>query len=183
MTETFFGELYNEAESGVSQAAIPAGDDYLGIVTRAEQHDDKMIFLTLQVQEGAQQGRDSDVSLYFPQPGDKRGTRVYFVKKVAGFMGYPDVKAAFLAADNAPTKTQAMELIASTLLNKTVRFSVNLRGEGDYAGTNELKETKAIQITDKVQVVAEASPNGEVADAPSPAPAPVVTTPSDVVPF
>lgn len=141
MTSINFDELYKAAETGVAKAAVPTGD-YEIVVSRSDPYDGKMIYLTLNVLDGPLAGKDSDVNIYFPKEGDKRGTQVYFAKKMAGFMGFPDVKAALLAARNAPDDDSALSLIADTLKDKRVRASVKLIEEGQYEGTNELQETR-----------------------------------------
>lgn len=143
MTSQFFKDLFNDAESGVSGAAIPAADDLDVVVTRADPlAQSSMIFLTLTVQNGPSAGKDSDVGLYFPKEGSKRGARVFFAKKVAGLLSYPDVKAAFQAADNAPSVEAGFASIANALLGKAVKADLGLRSDGEYAGSNELKATR-----------------------------------------
>lgn len=144
MTSINFEDLYTVAETGVASQAIPGGD-YDSVVVRANPYpQSSIIFLELEVMNGPLQGKRSDVSIYFPKEGDKKGTQIYFAKKMGGFMGYPDVKAALLAARNAPSDDQALELIAGTLGEKQVRATLALREDGDYAGTNQLEATKRI---------------------------------------
>ena len=144
MTSINFEDLYTVAETGVASQAIPGGD-YDSVVARANPYaQSSMIFLELEVLNGPLQGKKSDVGIYFPKEGDKKGTQIFFAKKMGGFMGYPDVKAALLAARNAPSDEQALELIAGTLAEKQVRATLKLVEEGEYAGKNELQATKRI---------------------------------------
>lgn len=144
MTSINFGELYTIAETGVVSSAVPEGG-YDTVVVRSDPYaPSSLIYLSLEILNGPAAGKRSDVSIYFPKEGDKRGTHMYFARKMGGFMGYPDVKAALLAARNAPTDEAALELIAGTLLGKQIHVTLTLRSEGEYAGTNELAETKRI---------------------------------------
>jgi hypothetical protein len=101
-----------------------------------------MAFLTLTVLSGPQMGKQSEVSIVFPKEDAKRGARFYFVNRVQGFLAYPDVKAAFQAADQAPEFSDGLQLICDVLKGKKVHGEVNLVTEGNYAGQNELVSTK-----------------------------------------
>lgn len=174
MTSTFFKDLYTEAESGVSQASVPAGKYDVVVSRTGTKSDSSMLFLTLQVLNGPAAGKESEVGLWFPTEAAKRGARIFFTRKIAGFIAYPDVKAAFAAADGAPDADSAFKLIAQTLEGKQVTAELGMRSEGEYAGSNELKSTGTIEgsmgapvapaAVQQVQVPAEATapatPNG-----------------------
>jgi hypothetical protein len=161
-----FKELFDEAETGVVQSSVPEGT-YDVVVTAARPFaQSSLIFLTLQILNGPSAGKETDVSLYFPGEGAKRGARVYFARKMAGFIAYPDVKAAGQASDNAPTVEAALELIANALIGKQVVAEIGLRTDGEYAGSNELKATRAPD-----GVVRPAAPTAAVNPVTQPAPA------------
>lgn len=141
MANIQFGDLLNEAETGKVGGGIPAGTYDTEVVDA--RGGEKQIWLTLQVKNGPAAGKETDVSLYFPDESAKRGARVFFTRKIAGLIGYPDVKAAFQSAENAPTPEAGLTVIANALLGKTVTADIGLRTDGDYAGSNELKSTKA----------------------------------------
>lgn len=144
MASTTFRELYDEIDSGqVTSSSIPEGV-YDVTVTRAQPlSTSNMVFLTLQVLNGPAAGKETDVSLWFPNENAKRGARIYFHKKFAGFATYPDVKQALSQAAEAATDETAFELIAGSLEGKNVTATVALTSSGQYAGQNELRETKA----------------------------------------
>lgn len=145
MTSKYFGELYNDAETGSVAASIPKGT-YDVVVTGARPRaESSLIFLTLQVLNGPMQGKEADVSLYFPKEGDSRGARVFFMKKINAFVSYPDVKAAFQAADGAPDRESGFQHIADALIGKQLVADVGLQTEGNYAGNNELAATRPMQ--------------------------------------
>jgi hypothetical protein len=170
LVSTSFKELYDEAESGSVGGNVPAGPYDMIVTGTRVLETSNLIFLTLQVLNGPQQGKEIDVNLFIPHAESKRGARVFFVKKINGFIAYPDVKAAFQAADNAPDIKSGFEFIAGALVGKQVVAEVGLRTEGEYAGSNELISTKPMQSTIPTQ-------NGQVIEGPSvmqsPAPAPV----------
>lgn len=163
MTSTYFGDLFDEAESGVAAASVPTGDYDVVVTDARARAQSSIIFLTFQVLNGPAQGKEAEVSLYFPTEDAKRGARIYFARKIAGLIAYPDVKAAFQAADNAPSVESGFEHIAGTLIGKQVKAELSLRTDGDYAGSNELKSTKSLA--------------GAPAPAATPAAAPAQTVP------
>lgn len=170
---TSFKDLFDEAESGSVGGNVPAGPYDMIVTGTRVLETSNLIFLTLQVLNGPQQGKEIDVNLYFPTPESKRGARIFFVKKVNGFIAYPDVKAAFQAADNAPDAKSGFEFIAQALVGKQVAADIALRTDGDYAGSNELSSTKPLASTIPTQ-------NGQAA---AQAPAPVAAgMPSDSAP-
>src|SRR5574342_666599 len=139
-----FKELFDQAESGVFVASIPTGT-YSVVVTDARPRaESNLIFLTLQVLDGPAAQKQTEVNLYFPKEGDRPFATTMFLKKIAGFMAYPDVKAAGQSANNAPTTEAALQLIADALVGKTGKADVVLRGQdaGQYAGSNELSATQ-----------------------------------------
>jgi hypothetical protein len=180
MSSTYFGDLYTQAETGVTSAVVPEGT-YDVVVNGARPNiKGNQIWLTLQVLSGPDAGKGSDVSLYFPKPGDSPGARTFFVRKAAGFIAYPDVAAAFQAADNAPDIESGFAHIATALEGKQVSAEITLRKEGAYAGTNELRATKSLQNTPAPAPVAQAA--APVA-APAPVQEPVAVNANSEVPF
>jgi hypothetical protein len=164
---SFFKDLYDEAESGSVGASVPEGTYDVAVVESRAYAESSLIFLTLQVLNGPAAGKQSDVNLYFPGEGSKRGAHLYFTRKIAGLASYPDVKSAFQAADGAPSAEAGFELIADALIGKQIVAEIGLRTDGDYAGSNELRSTKPM-----------ASP---LSQAPVAAPAPE-TTPATLPP-
>jgi hypothetical protein len=140
-----FGDLFDQAEQGDVSSAIPGGTYDLACVGARPHNPDtsSIIFLTMNVLNGPQQGKDIDVSMYVPKPGDKAFASTMFGRKIRGFLSYPDVKAAGRAMDTAPDRASGFEFLASALTGKIVSADVGLRTDGAYAGTNELKATKA----------------------------------------
>ena len=180
MVSKYFGDLFDSAESGTVAASIPKGT-YDVVVTGARPRaESSLIFLTLQVLNGPAQGKETDVSLYFPKEGDARGARVFFVKKINAFSAYPDVKAAFQAADGAPDLESGLSHIADALIGKQVVADIKLQTEGDYAGNNELAATRPLQgVVQAAPAPVQAAPagfaeaNGQpMVAAPAPAEAP-----------
>jgi hypothetical protein len=149
MSTSLFGELFDAAENGEVTSAIPAGT-YDVVVGGARPHNpdsSSTIFLTLTVLNGPQQGKDVDVSLYVPKPGDKAFASTMFGRKIRGFLSYPDVKAAGRAMDTAPDRESGFDFLAEALTGKRVSAEISVRSDGNYAGSNELKTTKPIEAS------------------------------------
>jgi hypothetical protein len=145
VTTKLFGELFDEAESGEVITSIPPGQ-YDMVVVGARPHNpdtSSLLFLTMNVVSGPQQGKDVDVSLYIPKPGDKAFASTMFGRKVRGFLSYPDVKAAGRAMDSAPDRDSGFAFLASALTGKLISAEIGVRQDGAWAGSNELKATKA----------------------------------------
>lgn len=143
MTDTTFKDLFNEMESGTFSSSIPAGT-YDVIVTDARPRaESNLIFLTLQVLDGPAAQKQTEVNLYIPKEGDRPFAFTAFKKKMFGFSAYPDVKAAFEASVNAPTREALLDLFAGAITGKQVKADITLRGKdaGQYANTNELSAT------------------------------------------
>lgn len=165
MSNTYFGDLYTQAETGVTSAVVPEGQYEVRVNGARPNLKGNQIWLTLEVLSGPQAGKGSDVSLYFPKPGDNPGARTFFIRKAAGFIAYPDVASAFQAADNAPDIESGFAHIAAALEGKSVTADIKLRKEGAYAGTNEL------QATSKAAGAPQAAPTPQAAPQAAPAPA------------
>lgn len=147
MSNTTFGDLFDAAEQGDVSSAIPGGT-YDLVVTGARPHNpdtSSVIFLSLAVLNGPQQGKEIDVSLYVPKPGDKAFASTMFGRKIRGFLSYPDVKAAGRAMDTAPTREAGFDFLAEALVAKQISAEIGVRTDGQYAGSNELKATKAME--------------------------------------
>lgn len=151
MASTFFKDLIDAAESGAVAVGIPAGtydvavtDARANIKRKDDGTENKTIFLTLQALNGPVSGKATEVNLYFPKDGDKPFATTKFLQKINGFVAYPDIKAAFMQADNAPDAAAALDLIASTLIGKQVSADIGLRTDGDFAGSNELSKTRPL---------------------------------------
>jgi hypothetical protein len=180
VASTTFGELFENVENGVVKATIPAGPYDMEVTDARVREQSALIFLTLKPLDGPSAGKEIDVSIYFPNKvkQDKQGALFYFTQKVNGFGSFPDVKAAFIAADNAPSLEQALQHIAATLIGKRVGAQIGMQENGEYAGSNELKSTKPLDASAVTAVpaatpqsapttVAEAStPNGAQSEAP-----------------
>jgi hypothetical protein len=149
MSTSLFGDLFDAAENGDVTSAIPGGI-YDVVVGGARPHNpdsSSIIFLTLTVLNGPQQGKDVDVSLYVPKPGDKAFASTMFGRKIRGFLSYPDVKAAGRAMDTAPDRESGFDFLAEALTGKRVSAEISVRSDGNYAGSNELKTTKPIEAS------------------------------------
>lgn len=170
MSSTFFKDLYEQVETGVARASVPAGSYNVAVSeARVNAKNGSQIFLTFTVLDGPDAGKAPEVSLYFPKEGDKSGAVRFFITKTAGLLAYADVKAAFQAADNAPDRVAGLQHIADTLIGKQVQVELILVKEGDYAGTNELRSTKPLA---GFQTPAPAPQFQAPTPAPAPAPAP-----------
>lgn len=141
MSEMSFGDLVKTAESG-GAATIPAGDYDVKVTDARPKADSSMIFVTFGIQNGPQMGKQVDIGLFFPRPDNKPGAHRIFARKFAAFVSYPDVKAACIAADNAPSLEQGFTVIGNSLIGKEVSATISIRKEGDYAGTTDLVGTK-----------------------------------------
>jgi hypothetical protein len=144
VASTFFKDLYDEAESGTVGATVPAGT-YDVEVDEARGYDEgakPMIFLELKVLNGPAAGKAASVNITFPTEDAKKGMRIFFQRKINGFLTYPDVKAAF----QTPTESvkQGLDVIADALLGKRVTAEIGIQSQGAYAGTNELRSTAAL---------------------------------------
>ncbi len=144
MASTSFKDLFDEAESGVAASSVPSGSYDVVVTSTRPLAASSLIWLTFEVLNGPQQGKEVDVNIWFPNENSKRGARIYFQKKIAGFLAYPDVKAAGQASEGAPSEEAALQLIADALIGKQVKADVKLRTDGDYAGSNELSSTRTI---------------------------------------
>jgi hypothetical protein len=140
-----FKDLYEDAETGQVGGSVPGGSYDVVVSGARTLPDSSLIFLSLTTLNGPTAGTEVDVSLYFPGEGSKRGARIFFAKKIAGFVSYPDVKGAFMAADGAPDLASGLQLIADALGGKRVTAEITLRTEGEYAGSNELRSTKPLE--------------------------------------
>jgi len=171
---TFFSDLYTEAEQGAVKLAVPKGEYDFEVEDARPYAPSSMAFLTLKVLSGPQTGKLSEVNCVFPKEDAKRGARFYFINRVQGFLAYPDVKAAFQAADNAPEFADGLQLICDVLKSKRVRGEVNLREDGNFAGSNELVWTKPPSGMGQQQVPTPAA--AAATPGPAPAAAPVAAT-------
>jgi hypothetical protein len=164
-----FKDLYEGAESGSGGPSIPAGSYDVVVSGARPLPDSSLIFLEMTVLNGPSAGKVADVSLYFPGESSKRGARIFFAKKIAGFITYPDVKGAFMAADGAPDLAAGLELIGDAINGKKVTAEIGLRTDGEYAGSNELRSTRPL---DGAPAAASAAPAEQAATAPAAAVAP-----------
>lgn len=161
MSTSSFGDLFDAAEKGDVTSAVPGGN-YDVVVSGARPHNpdsSSMIFLTLTVLNGPQQGNDVDVSIHIPKPGAKAFASTMFGRRIRGFLSYPDVKAAGKSMD-ATDRAAGFDLLAEALTGKRVSAEISLRTEDPYSGTNELKATKTLEDVPvaAVQLAAAAAP-------------------------
>ena len=168
MTSTSFSDIYEQAETG-SANGIPGGVYDVSVEEARINPGSRQIWLDLRVLNGPAAGKPASVSLYFPKDGDKQGVYFHYRNKIAGFLG-EDLKAAFVAADAAPTPEASYSIIAEALTGKQVTATITLNTEeGPYKGNNDLKSTKPLSGL-AAAVAPQVTPveaNGEVTPAPA----------------
>jgi hypothetical protein len=156
--------MYANLESGEIGGALPAGEyDVVVDDVRFKIKDDRSksegtFFLSLKVLNGPSVGEVTDVNLVVPNSGSKQFAHEQYLKKLNGFQG-PDLKAAFLAAENAPTIQEAFTVVGDALKGKTVRAALDAQKSGQYVGRQELKSTRPLQ--ESIQTEAPELPKAE----------------------
>lgn len=168
MPTTYFKDLFDEAERGSVGDVIPEGVYDVEVVeARGYEGNKPMLFLELRVLNGPVVNKVASVNITFPTDDAKRGMRIYFAKKIAGLIAYPDVKTAFQTPTNSVA--EGLDVIGAAVLGKQVKASIGIQKEGQYAGSNELRETKAITgAPAPVASAPAATPQQEAAPAPAP---------------
>lgn len=167
MARTIFGELYDEVESGNVGGALPASTYDVKVTGARPRAESSIVFLTIEVLNGPQEGKETDVTLFVPKPDSKRGARVQWHKKTAGFDDrFTD---ALRRADEAPTLEAGFEVIADALIGQTVTAVIGVQGGNtQYAGSNELNSTSKLDgngVTPTPTSAAFGTPSAEAAPA------------------
>jgi hypothetical protein len=101
----------------------------------------RQVWIDLKVLNGPSAGKTTSVSIYLPNPeADKfRGQLFNFKKRLAGFD-----RSALKAMDpEAPLETQ-LSILADALIGQKTSATIELRADGEYAGTNQLASTKPL---------------------------------------
>lgn len=155
MAESSWSTLYDEAKSGVV-AGIAEGVYEVEVSDVRALATSRLLFLDLRVTSGPLAGRIAQVNLYLPEPGN-RGAGFHFRNKI---MGFGDLSETFKQMDSAVDVAAALAILADGLTGRKVTADIELRSDGEYAGTNQLARTKPAD------------------DVPAPAPAPVVAAPA-----
>ena len=144
MADGFFKDLFDVVDTGaISSASVPTGVYDVTVKDARTNVASNQIWLTLEVLNGPAAGKETEVSLYFPGEGSKRGAIHFFQKKIGGFAGDTGVKEALRAAVGAASNDDAFQGIADALSGVSVTAELKYIEEGTYKGTNELVETKA----------------------------------------
>ena len=166
-----YDELYAAVASGGVTGVESA--TYRVLVDSARPNaQSRQLWLTLAIEGGPQADKEVEVSLYLPKDGDKPFARTMFVRKVAGFNLSKDVFDAMTRQEAAEGVAGALAVLAQAIVNRRIDADLFLRTEGDYAGTNELKGTKAVEegtipvpaVTDQPEEAAESAAVSAVAD-------------------
>ncbi len=189
MAESGWSTLYDEAKSGVV-AGIPEGTYDVEVADVRSLATSRLLFLDIRVLNGPLAGRIAQVNLYLPKtsvelngaPAEEinkaRGARAFFSKKIVGF---GDLAETFKQMDSAQDVAAALDILADALTGRKVSADIELRSDGEYAGTNQLTKTKPV---DDVPATVTAAPPETVTVAP---PATVTVQPepamSGEVPF
>jgi hypothetical protein len=117
--------------------------------------------LDLEVQNGPAAGKMTQVNLYVPD-ATNRNAMFHYRKKSAGLIGQ-DLVNAIAALGDSPSLDALLETMATVFTGKFVTATIGLRADGQYAGQNELVDTK---------------PSSTPAPAPTSAPAPTAAAPA-----
>ncbi len=137
MAEMDFEKLLSG--EGIAQDAVPEGT-YTFRVLDARSHEGKgngTVFLDLEVVDGPLAGSLTQVSLFIPdgKGNNPRGAAFRFAKKVAGFNLGPELGRAMNGGKPAP-------ILAEALVDQVFEGEVDVQGEGQYAGSNNLLSSK-----------------------------------------
>lgn len=137
MAESSWSDLYYEAKSG-TVAAIAEGTYQVKVIDVRALPQSRLLFLDLGVQVGPLAGKVAQVNLYLPEAGN-RGAGFHFRNKILGF---GDLTETFKQMDSAGDIAAALDILADALTGRTVIADIELRSDGEYAGTNQLAKTK-----------------------------------------
>lgn len=133
---------------GVARDAVPEGK-YLFKVIDARSNDsgkgNGTVFLDLEVQEGPLKGSMTQVSVFIPDGSSQnpRGAAFHFANKIAGFKLGPEVGRAMNGGRPAP-------ILAEALVDQVFLGEVDVQGDGQYAGSNNLVSTKPVNDAEAV---------------------------------
>lgn len=173
MAESSWSALYDEAKSGVV-AGIPEGTYTVEVTDARTLATSRLLFIDLKVLEGPQAGKTAQVNLYLPEAGN-RGAGFHFRNKILGF---GDLSAAFQQMDHAADIAGALSILADALIGRRVYAEIELRNDGDYAGTNQLAKTKPVDDA-AIATVTPIAPQAAAAPAMA---APQVAAPQEAAP-
>lgn len=132
MTRKFLQTIGDDSSDN---PAVPPGDYTVEVTEARALEGKKVMFLDLKIVGGPDDGFVTSVSLYVPEDGEK--AVYHFRKKTRGF-------AQQLAGIDANTSDdEMMDAIADALVGAVVDAKLGVQTKGDYAGSQELLETKA----------------------------------------
>ena len=137
MAESSWSTLYDEAKSGVV-AGIAEGTYEVEVTDVRALATSRLLFLDLRVVSGPLAGKVAQVNLYLPEPGN-RGAGFHFRNKILGF---GDLSETFKQMDSAADVADALAILADALTGRKTTAEIELRSDGEYAGTNQLAKTK-----------------------------------------
>jgi hypothetical protein len=157
--------LYDEAKTGVV-AGIAEGTYEIEVSDARALAQSRLLFLDLKVVSGPLVGRVAQVNLYLPEPGN-RGAGFHFRNKI---MGFGDLTETFKQMDSADDVAGALAILGDALTGRRVSADLELRSDGEYAGTNQLAKTKPADAPAPVAAVP--APAAEPVPAPAPAAVP-----------
>lgn len=144
MTTVGWDDLYAEVQSGVTGVDTDTYRVRVSAIRTRPQS--RLLFADLDILAGPLAGKMAQVNIYLPKPGD-RNAGFHFRNKIAGFGDLSSTFASMASADPDGSNVEiALNILAAVLLEKVVDADLVLRGEdaGQYAGTNELGKTKAV---------------------------------------
>ena len=175
MAEAVWSQLYDEAKSGVV-AGIPEGPYEVEVADVRALATSRLLFLDLRVVSGPLAGKIAQVGLYLPEPGN-RGAGFHFRNKILGF---GDLSETFKQMDSAADVADALAILADALTGRKTTAEIELRSDGEYAGTNQLARTKPADDvptpapSSAVQQIAESAAAGQAAQQPAAEPEPAL---------
>lgn len=168
MASNSWGDIYKNGGGSVALPAGPYEVEVSATRTKAKETDKSIgtIFLDLDVVAGPSAGAQAQGMIAFPK-ANQRGALHFFFKKLAGFGDLSAVFSQFDTADDAAK----LEILADSLVGRRVIAVFSLRQDGEYAGSNQLEETKPVDDIPAAPVAPVAKP----AAVPAPAPAQAVS--------
>lgn len=139
MAESSWSQLYDEAKSGVV-AGIAEGTYEVEVDQVRALPASRLLFIDLRVIAGPLVGKIAQVNLYMPEAGN-RGAGFHFRNKI---MGFGDLTETFKQMDSAADVSTALDILSDALAGRKVSAEIELRSDGEYAGTNQLAKTKPL---------------------------------------
>jgi hypothetical protein len=166
LAESSWSTLYDEAKSG-TVAGIAEGSYEVEVVDVRALATSRLLFLDLRVLSGPLAGRLAQVNLYLPEAGN-RGAGFHFRNKI---MGFGDLTETFKQMDSAQDVASALDILADALTGRKVQADIELRSDGEYAGTNQLAKTKPADGVLAPATAAPVQPAAQAAPVTAPEPA------------